>query len=304
MDLRQLSYFVAVAQEGHLGRAAERLSLSQPPLTRQIQLLEEELGVKLFTRTAKGMLLTQAGEGLLDDALKLRGMAEVAAEKARRAGLGQVGRIEIGVYGSSIFGVIPRVLAAFRTTHPDVQLGLHHAPALELATALRQGRVLAVFERWLPDDPDIRSELVAQERLLLAVKADHPLASHDVVEVGALRDQLLIIGMAPTMATQAIVLCRSHGFEPRFAPPASDITMTALMAAAGLGVAVVPESMGNVHLPGVAYRPLQTRTVMDLYCYHLRGEASPLLGVLLETVRTFRGASRPGPAPEVLRQPA
>jgi len=291
MDLRQLSYFVAVAQEGHLGRAAERLSLSQPPLTRQIQLLEEELGVKLFTRTVRGMLLTQAGETLFKDALNMLGLADMAAEKARRAGLGQLGRIDIGVYGSSIFGVIPRLLAAFTAAHPDVQVGLHHATAVEQATALRQGRVLAVFERWLPEDPEIASELVAQERLLLAVRADHPLAARNEVEVGALRDQLLIVGIAPTMATQALVLCRSHGFEPRIAPPASDITMTALMAAAGLGVAVVPESMGNVHLPGIAYRPLQTRMVMDLYCYHLRREASPLLSVLMRTVQAFRGTA-------------
>lgn len=288
MDLRQLSYFIAVAQERHLGRAAERLCLSQPPLTRQIQALEEELGVKLFTRTARGMLLTQAGETLLKDALNVRGLVEIAAERARRAGQGQVGRMDIGVYGSAIFGVIPRVLAAFRAAHPDVQLGLSHASAADQSTALRQGRVLAVFERWLPDDPDLSVELVAQEPLLLAMNEGHPLAARALVEVPALREETLIIGIAPTVAALVLDLCRGHGFEPRFAPPANDITMTALMAATGLGVAVVPASMGNVHFPGIAYRRLDTRAVMDVYCYFMRSESNPLLGVLLETVRSLR----------------
>lgn len=290
MDLRQLTYFIAVAQERHLGRAAERLCLSQPPLTRQIQSLEEELGVKLFTRTARGMLLTQAGETLLKDALNVRGLVESAAERARRAGRGQVGRMDIGVYGSAIFGVVPRVLAAFRAAHPDVQVGLNHASALEQATALRQGRVLAVFERWLPDDPDLAIELVAQEPLLVAMNEHHPLATRALVAVGALRDETLIIGMAPTMAALVLALCREHGFEPRFAPPANDITMTALMAATGVGVAVVPESMGNVLYPGIAYRRLDSRAVMDVYCYSMRSEAHPLLRVLLETVRAQRPA--------------
>lgn len=285
MDFRQLNYFIAVAQERHLGRAAEKLCLSQPPLTRQIHALEEELGAQLFTRTARGMLLTQAGEALLKDALNLRSMADSAAERARRAGRGQLGRIDIGVYGSAIFGIVPRVLAAFTAAHREVQLTLSQAPALEHADALRQGRVLAVFERWMPDDPAFGSDLVAREPLLLAMNEGHRLASRPSVGVDELREETLILGMAPTMAALAMRLCSSHGFEPHLAPPAGDITMTGLMAAAGVGVSIVPESMGNVHFPGVVYRPLDTRERMDAYCYFMREETSPLLMALRETVR-------------------
>lgn len=288
MDLRQLNYFIAVAEERHLGRAAARLCLSQPPLTRQIQALEEELGVKLFNRTPRGMGLTQAGETLLRDALSIRSMVGVAAERAHRAGQGQLGRLDIGVYGSSIFGVVPRVLARFAAEHPQVQIALNHTQAWEQVNALRQGRVLAVFERWLPDEPDVASELLAREPLLLAVRAQHPLAAQDTIDVTALRDETLIVGMAPTMAANTLALCREHGFEPRFAPPASDIVMATLLAGTGAGVTLVPASMANVHFPGIVYRPLGSPAFMDVYCYHLESETSPLLASLLATVRAFR----------------
>lgn len=292
MDFRQLNYFIAVAQERHLGRAAEKLCLSQPPLTRQIHALEEELGTQLFTRTARGMLLTQAGEALLKDALNLRSMADSAAERARRAGRGQLGRIDIGVYGSSIFGIVPRVLAAFMADHRDVQLSLSQAPALEHADALRQGRVLAVFERWMPDEPDFGSDLVAREPLLLAMNEGHRLATRTAVAVDELREETLILGIAPTMAALAMRLCNSRGFEPHLAPPAADITMTGLLAAAGVGVAIVPESLGNVHFPGVVYRPLDTEELMNIYCYYLKSETSPLLASLRVTLARLAQAPR------------
>src|SRR5262245_32460687 len=113
MDLRQLSYFVAVAEERNIGRAAERLHLSQPPLTRHIKALEAELGLQLFVRTPRGMVPTQAGETLLKDAYGILGMLGKAAERAQRAARGQAGRLDIGLYGSAMFGVVPRVLASF-----------------------------------------------------------------------------------------------------------------------------------------------------------------------------------------------
>jgi DNA-binding transcriptional LysR family regulator len=287
MDLRQLNYFIAVAEERHLGRAAARLHLSQPPLTRQIQALEEDLGVKLFIRTARGMVLTQAGETLLKDARSVRGMVELAAERAHRAGRGQVGRLDVGVYGSSIFGVVPRVLTRFTATHPDVQLALHHAQAVEQLAALRQGRVLAVFERWLPEEPDVDVQLLAREPLLVALPATHALAERKKVPITALRDETLIVGMAPTILAAMLALCRTHGFEPRLAPPASDIVMAALQASLGLGVALVPDSMAHVHFPGIAYRPLTPAASLDVFCYCLRSEDSPLLQALRETVRAF-----------------
>lgn len=293
MDLRQLGYFVAVAETRHMRRAAERLHLSQPPLSRQIQQLEAELGVQLFRRTTRGMELTAAGEELLRYARSIRTLVTQAEEQTRRAGLGQAGRLDIGVYGSAVFGLVPQLLSAFRRQHPDVELVLHHAQTPAQLPALRQGRVMLVFERLLPEEPDIEIELVAREPLLLAMPESHPLARRSAVDVALLRGERLIIGSSPSAAATAMELCRAHGFEPRFAPPASDVVTATLLAATGAGVTLVPSSMTNVQYPGIVYRPLHSRldATMDLHCFYLRDEASPLLVAMLETVRAFRAAA-------------
>ena len=108
-----------------------------------------------------------------------------------------------------------------------------------------------------------------------------------VVEITALRDETLITGMAPTIAAASLALCRAQGFEPRFAPPASDIVMASLQASLGQGVALVPSSMANVHFPGITYRPLTPAATIEIYCYYLRNEDSPLLHAMLKTVRYF-----------------
>lgn len=300
MDLRQLNYFVAVAETRHLGRAAQRLNLTQPPLTRQIQQLEEELGVALFRRTPRGMALTPAGEELLRHAHGIQGLVAQATERTQRAGRGQVGRLDVGAYGSALFGLVPQVLAAFRAAHPEVEVALHHAQTPAQLPALRQGRVLLVFERLLPEEHDIEVELVAREPLLLALPQDHRLARCEGVDLALLRDETLLVGSSASATAMAVALCRAHGFEPHLAPPVTDVVTATLMAATGAGVTLVPASMTNVHYPGIAYRPLRTRVeaFMDLHCFYLRGERPPLLEALLQTVRTFRPAvAAPGPAP-------
>jgi DNA-binding transcriptional LysR family regulator len=291
MDFRQLSYFIAVAEERHLGRAAERLCMSQSPLTRKIQALEAELGVTLFHRTPRGMVLTQAGQALLKDALNIRGMVQLASERAQRAGLGQTGQLGVGIYGSAVFGVVTQILVQFAREHPQVDVIINHEPALDQVAALRQGRVALVFERWLPDEDDIASELVAREPLLLAVSERHPLASRESVDVEDLREETLIVGAAPLMAAVALDLCRSRGFKPRFAPAVSDVVVATIQAAAGLGVSLVPASMTNVHLPGIAYKKLNAKSAaaLEVYCYYLKGEDSPLFHAMLRTVRAFAG---------------
>jgi len=298
MDLRQLHYFVAVAEERHLRRAAERLHLSQPPLTRQIKALEEELGVELFVRTPRGMALTDAGETLLRDARAVFGMVESAAERARRSGLGQLGRLDIGIYGSATFGAVPEVLNLFRAKHPDVEIQLHYAQSLAQVSALRQGRVTIVFERTRPNDSDIEIELVAREQLVVAVNENHRLAGLKSVELTQLRTETLRIGSAPMEAARLVEMCHRHGFEPHFAPAASDVIMSTLLTAIGTEVALVPTSMTHVMFPGVRYIPLKANpnAYMDLYCFYLKNERSPLLYSMLDVVRAYRSESLQRPA--------
>lgn len=290
MDLRQLSYFVAVAEEGHLGRAAQRLCMSQPPLTRHVKAMEAGLGVQLFDRTPRGMRLTEAGEALLKDAREILRMLHGAADRAQRVGTGQRGRLDVGLYGSATFGVVPRILARFCEEHPDVDLSLHYAQTPAQVQALRQGRVLIVFERMLPRDPDIHTELVAREPLAVAVNQRHRLARQKTVDVSSLRDETLRIGTSPSAAATVVDLCRRHGFEPQFAPADSDVITTTLLTAIGTDVALVPWSITHVHFPGIVYIPLRRNggASMDLYCFHLRQERSPLLAAMLATIRAMR----------------
>ncbi len=290
MDLRNLTYFLAVAETGHMGRAAEQLNLSQPPLSRQIQQLERELGAALFIRTAHGMALTAAGEALRADAQNIVRLVKQAADRATLHARGLSGRLDIGVYGSAMYGAIPALLSAFRASHPQVELVLHHAQTPHQIPALRQGRVHLLFERLRPEQVDIEVELAATEATQLALSADHVLAREASVHVSQLQGQQLLIGSSPSAAAEAVALCRAHGFEPRFAPPCGDLIVATMMAGLGDGVAIVPASMARVSFPGVVYRPLRSVLpfAMDLYCCFMRGPQPPLVREMLAVIRAHR----------------
>jgi LysR family transcriptional regulator, benzoate and cis,cis-muconate-responsive activator of ben and cat genes len=291
VDVRQLKYFVAVAEERNIVRAAKRLGMSQPPLTRQIQQLEQKLGVALFTRTPRGVEPTEAGHTLLRDARAIQAMIEAASERAHRAGTGQVGRLDIGVYGSALFDILPRLLRNFRADHPDVKIVLHTGQTPQQVVALKQGRVLAAFERLLPEDPAIAVHLVAREPLYVALSAQHPLAKRETINFAALKPEKLIVNSSPNsrVTAKTMVLFRQHGFEPNIAYESDDVIIAATLAASGDGVCLVPKSLINLKMPGLVYRPLKARgdATMELYCFHLKGEQSPLLAALLATARDF-----------------
>ncbi len=289
---RKLSYFIAVAEAGHIGRAAERLRISQPPLTRQIQALEAELGVELFHRTARGVTLTNAGEQLLADARNISLLMDQATERAQKAGRGQVGRLDVGLYGSASFDIVPRLLKEFGRSHPDVNVVLHYAQAPQQVEALRQGRVQVVFERLLPDEPDIVTELVAREPVILALSVDHPLARDRTVAVAKLRNEPMIVQRSQNSALSNIAdrICRAHGFEPRALQDAGDVVMATIAAASNRAVCMVPASMRNVRIPGIVYRPLRSDVDahMELHCFYLRQNLTPLLTAFLTSIRKHR----------------
>jgi LysR family transcriptional regulator, benzoate and cis,cis-muconate-responsive activator of ben and cat genes len=292
MDIRQLKNFIAVAEERNIGRAAVRVHLTQPPLTRQIHALENDLGVSLFTRTPRGVDLTQAGEALLKDARSICGLADQAAERAQLAGRGQIGRLDLGVFGTAMFDILPRLLSGFGQTHPQVRLMLHHDPTPVQVNALRQGRVLLVFERMLPNESDIEVELVAREKVLVALHQSHRLATKKAISMQDLREEPMIMPSAPLsqLVNVALDLCRANGFEPKVAQLTPDVVTGAMMVSCGMGTMFVPESMRNLQLPNLVCRPLKTQAnaFMDLHCYYLKTERSPLLLAMLDCIRNFR----------------
>jgi len=176
VDLRQLRYFMAVAEERNFGRAAARLHISQPPITRQIHMLESELGVLLFERTRWGVNLTPAGEELLASASQIEALVDYASDRARRAGLGAIGRLDVGVFGSGAISIVPTILRRYLKANPAVEVIVHNVPQPAQLVALRQRRILITFDRYLPDDADLTVETVVHEGLLLAVKETNVLA--------------------------------------------------------------------------------------------------------------------------------
>lgn len=299
MDLRHLRYFIAVAEEQNIGRAAARLHISQPPLTRQIQQLEEELGVQLFTRTPRGMALTPAGELLLEEARNIRAVVEQATERTQRAGQGKLGRLDVGIFGSAILDIIPKVLAEFRAAYPEVKVVLHSMNKSEQIEALRQRRINLGFNRVLTPLPDITSELVTTESLLLAISADHPLARLAVVPFAALAEHPLVLfptGSRPSFIDRVIGLCQQVGFVPQISQEVGDVVSAVALVAHGFGACLVAESTSVLALPGVVYRPLSglpESARIDLSCIYRSDDHSPILASLLQVVREFRSRHAP-----------
>jgi DNA-binding transcriptional LysR family regulator len=289
MDVRRLKYFIATAEERSISRAAERLHITQPPLTRHIQSMEEELGVLLFNRTSWGVELTQAGLALLEHAHNISAHIELATEQIRRVAAGQAGRIDLGVFGSAMLDTVPRLLRVFSSTRPEVKVVLHNMPKERQINALQQGRILAAFDRYLPELPNIRVERVCREPIWVAVNRDNPLAGLQRIGLDDLRGEPLIDEQDPSISIACRELFKLHDFEPQGVQKATDLVAATIMVSGGFGTALLPESTLNLRLPNVVYRPLiaEVDCMIDLHCAYRRDEESPLLEKLLECARAY-----------------
>ncbi len=297
MDLRQLKYFIAVAEERNFGKAAARLHISQPPISRLVRLLEEELGVLLFERRPWGVQLTAAGEALLPGAREIAAMVSFASDQTRRVGAGEAGRLNIGVFGSGAISIVPAILRRYSKKHPQVEVSLLNVPQAAQIQALRQHRILITFDRYLPDEPDLTVEVIAKERLVLAVHESNHLAKRRYVNFSALKNEPLLMARDPLHADWLRALCFENGFEPRVSQRAGDVVSALIMVANGFGVEIAPESVQALRLPGLCYRPLRgavgLHTHLDLHCAYRKGEISPLLKGILEAARAYdREASK------------
>jgi DNA-binding transcriptional LysR family regulator len=284
LEIRQLECFIAVAEERHVGRAAARLHMSQPPLTRRIARLERELGVRLFVRTPSGVELTEPGRVLLDRAHHIVRLSRHAVERTRLADAGHVGQLVVGFFGSTIFDAVPRLLRGFLREHPAVTLTLQQATKDTQAEALRDGRMHIGFSRFYQDEPGLQARRILTEPLFVAVPTAHPLLKQADVRVADLRGVELVLFPAaprPSFADEISQLCREAGFAVRAAREADDaVTALAYVAAAGL-CAVVPNSATNVALPGVEFVPLAGARPQEISCLYRAGEVPPVLGSFL-----------------------
>ena len=295
MEFRHLRSFLAVAETGHVGRAAVVLHMTQPPLTRHIQQLETSLGVKLFERTPHGMELTDAGLLFVEEARHILQLSEQAQERAALAGRGEVGRIDIGIFGSAVFNQIPQILQSFRHSLPGVRLALHSMGRAEQIEALRQRRISLGFNRLLQTEPDLESQLVEQEPLYLAASARSPLFKRKQIKLSDLSDEEFIVYPAsprPSFIDHFQNLCRQQGFEPKISQEVGDTATGIALVAGGLGSCIVPKSVTRLRVPGVKFQLLADKPTptVDLSVMYRADDRSPLLAKFLVSIAAFRAA--------------
>lgn len=261
LDLRKLRYFLTVAEELHFGRAALRLHLAQPPLTRQISALEAELGFKLFDRTSRTVTLTARGRAFLPYARGVLEQVELAQVIAGKLAAGTAGQLALG-YASSIAlsDLFSQAIQAFAQRFPEVQLTLVECASGSLGAQVADGRLDIGLSRLWPQSAEVQALSLGEERLVAAVSSDSPLASQTMLSVAQLSTYPLILFPADygSGLNQSIEqLYRHHGQPLRPGPTGRQITSIIALVAAGQGVALVPECTQSLMNKGVTYRPMQ-----------------------------------------------
>jgi DNA-binding transcriptional LysR family regulator len=264
MELRHLRYFVGVAEELHFGRAAERLGISQPPLSQQIRALEAELAVALFERSSRRVTLTPAGRLFLVEARRTLAQAEHAIEVARRAELGEIGELTVGFSTSAPFTtVVSQALYSFRQRYPGIRLLLNEMARDAQVEALAAEDLDVAFVRGfaLPVLPaGIRALPMIEEPLLLAMRAGHPLAElNRPIHITDLAGEPFVVfgrERGGGFNEHVALLCRRAGFEPNIVQEASGLATLLGLVAAGFGVTMISSSLGALHTDNIVYRAL------------------------------------------------
>jgi len=283
MELRHLRYFAAVAETLNFGRAAARLAISQPPLSRQIQSLEHELGTPLFTRTTRGVRLTAAGRALIPEARRLLREAAALVEGARHLAEGGVGSLRIGFISTASYNVLPRVLPEFHRRRPGIQLALQETTS-DAQIALLRDYELDVGVLVPPVvDAGFRYLPLMQEPLLAALPARRRWPRR--VPLASLADETFVLfpRQAGVGLYDLIVgFCRSAGFTPRIGQEAVQMPTIVSLVAAGMGVALVPASLRHMRRTGVVYRALaETSPLMEMGLAWREGEEEPAVAAIV-----------------------
>jgi DNA-binding transcriptional LysR family regulator len=293
MELRHLRYFVAVAEHLHFSRAAERLRISPPSLTEQINHLEQELGARLFTRTKRNVALTDAGGRFLEEARLTLRQAERAQLVAKLAGRGEVGRVEIGYISSAVCsGLLTAAAAEYRRKYPLVSLTFRRMETPRQLEHLMEGRLDIGFLRPPARYPvGISGMIVERQPVVVVLPNAHMLAEADSVSGAMLIDERFI---APTFESElgydfAAAIGRQGRFDVRVVDRATDLFTFITLVAAGVGIAVVPQSWACIQVPGVVYRSISPQTKLaELVAAFRRDERAPAVKTFIQHVRNCR----------------
>ncbi len=292
MELRHLRYFLAVADELHFGRAAQRLGLSQPPLSVTIQQLEAEVGAPLFLRSSRGVQLTAAGQALVPAAQAALEQAAQALHAARDAASGQVGRLAIGFAGTMLYRGLPQMLRGFQAEHARLQLSLRELSSSEQIIELQHARLDAGFVHVAQAPAGLAELLVSSQPFVACVPAAHALARRRRLPLTALAGEPLALvsrSVSPDYHARILNACQAAGFTPQPLHELQHWLSVVSLVSQGLAVALVPAALQQAGLAGAAFVPVQdpqgTLPRYETRCLWNPARDLPALGLFLQAVR-------------------
>lgn len=285
MELRHLRCLVAVAEELHFGRAAQRLHLSQPPVSLAIKELEDELGVALFERTSRRIAITRAGEDALHDARAVLAGMETLRRRAQEGATGVMGSLAVGFISLPAYSFLPQTLRRFTEAHPKVSIALREGITDQIVADVEAGHLDVGLVLQPPDMPlTLGSRLVQKDMLILAMPEAHPFAGPGNVALEKFSSERFLgfeRHIGPQMFDAIVATCMRRGFSPNMFPARQMNTIVSLVSG-GVGVALVPACVEALHREGVAYRPLKgVKTYVDTLAVWRKSDESPLVKGLL-----------------------
>ena len=291
MELRQLKYFIAVAEELHFGRAAEKLHLSQPALSKQIHALENSIEIKLFDRTKHWVRLTPAGKQFLETARHTLQQLEQGIKAARRIALGEIGRLRIGFPNPALLTILPKILQQYRSQYPKVELTLVGGGTETQVEALRTHQVDVSLVYTPIREDNLSVYPLYEETFLVALPSCHPLAKQKRVSLKSLANESFILyprSLAPVLYNEFLECCTQAGFVPNIVQE-GEMTDTRLgLVAAGVGIAFIISGLQNLRLKGVVYRSLGSDfPKLKLALAWRKGESSPMVHEFLKITRAI-----------------
>lgn len=297
MDLRQLRYFIAVAQERNFTRAAEQLNIAQPPLSRQIRMLEEELGVTLLQRDSRPISLTPAGRVCYEQAVQILGRLEQLKAATRRVGLQERSVLSIGFVASTLYGGMPSLLSKLREQAPELDIQLVEMTSIQQIAALKEGRIDIGFGRIQHSDPAIAGFVMHEEPLAVAVALHSPLArSQDHVPINILSGQKLILyprEPRPSFADEVLRTLQNHDIRPGEILEVKELQTALGMVAAGFGLCVVPLSAKQLR-QDVCFRRIDSPSATSPVIFYQRvNDGSRYIRMVKAMIEEQKSAFRP-----------
>ena len=290
MELRHLRYFLAVAEELHFGRAAARVHIAQPPLSKQIQQLEQEMGVQLFKRSKRSVELTEAGKNFQREALGILTSLEIAIKKARLAGWENSCWLSVGFIASSAYDVLPIILKEFKKRHPEIKLVLQEIQSSEQNQALREGRIHVSFARFPKTESGLVFETIYSEQLVVALPQSHRLNKKKSLKLSDLANEPFILQppLPSPHAKNTMQIFANAVVTPQIVQAVEE-THTALgLVAAGIGITLLPSSWQKLQIRGIEYRNLINPTpILETKMGYRADETSPALARFIETVHSI-----------------